>query len=84
VSVVVMSVIDKIRVEEMQMRTILDLVGTKYTQSLQLLAESTLADHKLCSIGAVQAIDTVRSCNTILDLRRVIISISIVEESPAR
>ena len=80
-SVVVMSVIDKIRVEEMQMRTILDLVGTKYTQSLQLLAESTLADHKLCSIGTVQAIDTVRSRDTILNLRRVVIGISIVEET---
>lgn len=76
-----MSVIDKTRVGELQTRTILDLVGTKHTQSLQLLAESTLADHKLCSIGAIQAIDTVRSCNTILNLRCVVISISIVEET---
>ena len=76
-----MSVIDKTRVGELQTRTILDLVGTKHTQSLQLLAESTLADHKLCSIGTVQAIDTVRSRDTVLNLRCVVISISIVEET---
>lgn len=54
-----------------------DSVGVKfevnvlyYPESIQLVAQNSLPKHKLCSIGAIQAVHAIRAAHSILQLNR--------------